>query len=82
MANNGGAAGLIGGLLPGQLIPNAPNSFTWPDLSEFRKSTNDIEGKVWFELDVSGADTIVIIQEGKRVEMDKKAFLQCIGLEW
>ena len=71
------------GLLPGQLIPDASNSFTWPDLkAEFRKSTNEIEGKEWFELDVSGADTIVIIHEGKRVEMDKKDFLQAIGLEW
>ena len=45
-------------------------------------STNEIESKVWYEMDVSEADTIVIIQDGKRVEMDKKAFLQCLGLEW
>ncbi|KKL22634.1 hypothetical protein LCGC14_2433470 [marine sediment metagenome] len=49
---------------------------------KFREVDNGIEGKVWFELDVSHADTIVIIHEGKRVEMDKKAFLQAIGLEW
>lgn len=71
-----------GGL--GQFFPGQPSaSLSWPDLKpEFRKSTNEIENKVWFELDVSQADTIVIIRDGKRVEMDKKAFLQCIGLEW
>lgn len=67
--------------VPGQHA--IPFSLSWPDPKpEFRKSTNEIENKVWFELDVSQADTIVIIQDGKRVEMDKKAFLQCIGLEW
>ena len=61
-----------------------PSSITmYPtDKAVFRKSTNMIEGKEWFELDVSQADTIVIIHEGKKVEMDKKDFLQCIGLEW
>lgn len=49
---------------------------------EFRKSTNEIENKVWFELDVSDADTIVIINGGKKVEIDKKDFLQKVGLEW
>ena len=71
----------------GQLFTALPTttvpSLSWPDPKpEFRKSTNEIEDKVWFELDVSGADTIVIIQDGKRVEMDKKDFLQRIGLEW
>jgi len=71
-----------GGL--GQLYPAQPSAtVTWPDPKlEFRKSTNEIEGKTWFELDVSSADRIVIIQDGKRVEMDKKDFLQRIGLEW
>jgi hypothetical protein len=49
---------------------------------EFREVDNEVEGKVWFELDVSRADTIVILQDGRRVEMDKKDFLQRIGLEW
>lgn len=68
----------------GQYLPAISSpSLSWPDPKpEFRKSTNEIEGKEWFELDVSQADTIVIIQEGKRVEMDKKDFLQRIGLEW
>ena len=57
--------------------------FVFPPVpSEFRTIDNGIEGKVWFELDVSRADTIVIIQDGKRVEIDKKEFLQRIGLEW
>ena len=69
---------------PGQIIPSDPPvKFTWPPPQpEFRKSTNEIEDKTWFELDVSDADRIVIIHEGKRVEMDKKDFLQRMGLEW
>ena len=83
MAGNGSnTGGVTDGL--SQLFPNQPGAtITWPDLkAEFRKSTNEIEGKKWFELDVSLADTIVIIHEGKHVEMDKKDFLQKIGLEW
>ncbi|KKN54390.1 hypothetical protein LCGC14_0592880 [marine sediment metagenome] len=84
MAGNGsnvaGSGSLPAGDL-GQFFPAQPS--TWPDpKTEFRKSTNEIEGKEWFEMDVSQADTIVIIHEGKRVEMDKKDFLQRIGLEW
>ena len=87
MASNGGNALGSGSLTTGgvgQFFPGQPPAvMAWPDLkTEFRKSTNEIEGKEWFELDVSQADTIVIVQDGKRVEMDKKAFLQCIGLEW
>ena len=68
----------------GQLFPSQSNAaVTWPDpKAEFRKSTNEIEDKVWYEMDVSEADTIVILCEGTRVEMDKKAFLQAIGLAW
>ena len=65
----------IGGFTNG-----TPIVFSEP--SKLRVVDNGIEGKVWFELDVSGADRIVIIHEGKRVEMDKKDFLQRIGLEW
>lgn len=69
--------------IPTQRFSNAANTITWPDLkAEFRKSTNEIEGKEWFELDVTKADTIVIICEGKNVVMDKKDFLQKVGLEW
>ena len=75
--------GGFGQMFPSTVIPSSPNTITWQDLkAEFRKSSNEIESKVWFELDVTTADTIVIIHEGKRVEMDKKAFLQAIGLEW
>ena len=74
------------GLVWGNYPPSGtstPFSITYStDKAEFRKSTNEIEGKEWFELDVSLADTIVIIHEGKRVVMDKKDFLQRIGLEW
>ena len=78
----GGFNGGLGRLSTDQLIPITTTN-TWPDPKvEFRKSTNEIEGKEWFELDVSTADTIVIVHEGKRVEMDKKAFLQAIGLAW
>ena len=81
MASNGTSIANSGGF-SGQPVPTTP-SLSWPDPKpEFRKSTNEIEGKEWFELDVSQADTIVIIHEGKRVEMDKKDFLQRIGLEW
>jgi hypothetical protein len=60
-----------------------PSSVTWSSsTSEFRKSVNEIEGRTWYELDVSQADIIVILHDGKRVEMDKKDFLQRIGLEW
>ncbi|KKL49909.1 hypothetical protein LCGC14_2310770 [marine sediment metagenome] len=80
MDNNSGVTGFIGGSAPGQLISTP---ITWPEPKvAFRKSTNEIEGKLWFEMDVSEADTIVIIHEGKKVEMDKKDFLQRIGLEW
>jgi hypothetical protein len=86
MADNNSTTGGLGGLIgigQGQSFSGQPNTISWPDLkAEFRKSTNEIEGKEWFELDVSLADTIVIIQDGKRVEMDKKDFLQRIGLEW
>ena len=72
---------MSGGFLE-QSVSTTP-SLSWPDPKlEFRKSTNEIEGKEWFEVDVTEADTIVIIHEGKRVEMDKKDFLQKIGLEW
>ena len=60
-----------------------PTSVLWLDPKmEFRKSTNEIEGKEWYEMDISKADTIVIICEGKHVELDKRDFLQRIGLEW
>lgn len=82
----GGGSPLNGGLglyFDGSLMPSSSKPISWPDPKpEFRKSTNEIENKVWFELDVTNADTIVIIQDGKRVEMDKKDFLQRIGLEW
>ncbi len=86
-SNNAGlgslTAGGLGQFFPGQLVPTTISNPQWPDpKAEFRKSSNEIEGKEWFELDVSQADTIVIIHEGKRVEMDKKDFLQRIGLEW
>ena len=68
-----------GGLLP----TNTGGAILFPSpLTKFRESVNEIEGKTWFELDVSDADTIVIIQDGKKVKMDKKDFLQKIGLEW
>jgi len=81
--NTGGSGfnGSIGQLSPGMLTPTLGHAWTDPKL-EFRKSTNEIENKVWYEMDVSEANTIVIIQDGKRVEMDKKDFLQRIGLEW
>ena len=80
MDNNSGRTEFIGGPVPGQLISTP---IIWPEPKvEFRKSTNEIEGKLWFEMDVSEADTIVIIHEGKKVEMDKKDFLQRMGLEW
>ena len=68
----------------GQFYPSQSTAtVTWPDpKAEFRKSTNEIEDKEWYEMDVTKADTIVILCEGKRVEMDKKGFLQAIGLEW
>ena len=68
----------------GQFFPLTPNTaFTFPPSPpEFRVVDNGIEGKVWFELDVSRANTIVIIQGDEKVEMDKKDFLQRIGLEW
>jgi hypothetical protein len=73
-----------GGLyFDGSLASDNAKPMSWPDPKpEFRKSTNEIENKVWFELDVSQADIIVIVQDGKRVEINKKDFLQCIGLEW
>jgi len=83
MANNGGDIdwGLTGGSVTSGNVN--VSSVSWPDPKpEFRKSTNEIEDKVWYEMDVSQADTIVILQDGKRVEMDKKDFLQRIGLEW
>lgn len=71
-------------LLKGMPQPNTHTStVSWPDPNpEFRKSTNDIENKVWFALDVTAADTIVIIHEGKRIVLDRKDFLQKVGLEW
>ena len=87
MASNGSNVGELGSLLTGgqgQFFPGQPSAtIAWPDLkAEVRKSTNEIEGKEWFELDVTTADTIVIIHDGKKVVMDKKDFLQRIGLEW
>ena len=69
---------------PDSIIPAVSNSpINWPAPKPgFRRVINEIENKVWFELDVSDADTIVIIQDGKRVELNKKDFLQKVGLEW
>ena len=67
---------------PGMLIPSNIKMYPTDEKEGFRKSFNEIEGKEWFELDVSKADTIVIIHDGKSVEMDKKDFLQKVGLEW
>jgi len=60
---------------------NGTVKFSLPATS-FRESINLIEGKTWFELDVSNADTIVIVHEDKSVVIDKKDFLQKVGLEW
>ena len=81
-ANGTAQSSLFGA--PGQLIPALNSSAViWTDVKEeFRKCTNEIEGKKWFELDVTDADTIVIICDGKSVKMDKKDFLQKVGLEW
>jgi hypothetical protein len=69
--------------IPGHPITTIPSGVAWTTTApEFRKSVNDIEGKTWYEMDVSQADIIVILQDGKRVEMDKKDFLQKVGLEW
>ena len=79
MPNSGSATGID--ISSGRIF-HAPGIPFTISPTEFRKSVNEIEGKEWFELDVSKADTIVIIHEGKRVEIDKKDFLQRIGLEW
>ena len=76
MANNGSNTKGLGSITTSAAI-------AWPHVKpEFRIVINEIEGKVYFALDVSQADTIGIIHNGKHVEIDKKAFLQCIGLEW
>ena len=72
--------GGAGQIQPNQIIGSSVVIGSLP--SEFRMVINNIEGKTWFELDVTNADTIVIIHDGKRVEIDKKDFLQKVGLEW
>lgn len=76
--NNGGLLTSDGSLFNS---PTGTIIFSHPE-NKFRESINAIEGKTWFELDVTTADTIVIIQDGKKVVMNKKDFLQKVGLEW